>query len=206
MRNPDGIGQDDARAEGFEAMTGWLERTLKISSSVLSALLLLTYLFVGAVVVRFVAEYFINTNRSTDHWAEYFDVIPTRDSFPIGKHPKFISHSIWHLEVRAAWPDVLRCKMLDGPEEGEIVSFRLQLDGEEKPWELSYEPLKPRMSGFYDNDGKLVDGSTSGIWTWSGQIPKYRSVCWLEPKPVVNPSPFVYRDIPAPDTKTFLFE
>jgi len=176
---------------------------------VLNALLSVSFwsllFFTYGVTARFAIEYTVNSTRNTSHWVEYFDVVPTRENYPVGTHPKFRSHSIWHLTVRAAWPDVMRCNMLEGPDRGEIVSFRLQTSEEERLWELSFEPVKPRMTGFYDENGELLEDSSSGIWMWNGQIPQYKSMCWLEPNPVINPSPLVFRDVPAPHTQLFWF-
>ncbi len=146
----------------------------------------------------FTLQYTIDSSRDTSHWVEYFDVQPAREYFEIGEAPKFISHAIWHYAVFASWPDVMWCLMLDGPENGEVVRYSLT-------FETYGEPRKAGMSGFYDDEGNVLEGSSHGFWTWSGALPRYKSNCWLEPKPVINPSPLVYREIDVPDTRPFFF-
>ncbi|WP_299071286.1 hypothetical protein [uncultured Paraglaciecola sp.] len=179
-------------------MKRWIQKTFRISSQVLSGLRVLVLSASAGVIVMFTLQYTIDSSRDTSHWVEYFDVQPAREYFEIGEAPKFISHAIWHYAVFASWPDVMWCLMLDGPENGEVVRYSLT-------FETYGEPRKAGMSGFYDDEGNVLEGSSHGFWTWSGALPRYKSNCWLEPKPVINPSPLVYREIDVPDTRPFFF-
>lgn len=185
-------------------MTLWLERTLNISNGAIEAVKILAMYFCAGVAFMAAAQYVHDKYRDTSHWAEYYDVQPTREVYPIGYAPTFVSHSVWYKDIRVAWPDVLHCRMLDGPEKGRTIIYRLSSDTPVR--EMFYEMVKPRVSGFYDELGALVDGSTDGVWSWGGQLPRYRSECVLEPIPILNPSPLVYRLIDVPKTEKFEFQ
>lgn len=178
-------------------MTDLLGRVLKLSDRLIRVGLLMASLFVGSVVLKFAIEYTVNSLRGTAHWVEYFDVQPTREIFSIGEPPKFISHSIWHHRVLAKWPDVMWCLMEGGEEEGRTIRFSL------KPMDAG--PRKPGMSGFYDEDGDVIEGSSDGVWTWEGLLPRHPATCTLEPKPMIFPSPLVSRQIDLENTRLFRF-
>ncbi|WP_299082796.1 hypothetical protein [uncultured Paraglaciecola sp.] len=207
MWNIDGSGQDDAGSQGFEAVKHWLEQTLKVSTTMLSTLLLIAYLFVGAVVLRFAAEYAINSTRDTSHWVEYFHVEPVIDVFPVGFKPVFNSKSIKHSAILGSWPDVMWCLIHEGPAAGKKVRFEspsAARRSEDIP--DRWVPLHVGMTGFRDKEGHPIQGSSSGDWKWSGDIPVYPATCSLDSKLIIRPSFGVEREVPVPSSGMFSFE
>ena len=179
-------------------MTRWLERTFAVSSGMLTALLAVVVLGSSAVALRYVAEYVVNSHRDSSHWVEYNEVKPVADSFPVGTQPIFYTRAIWHQEIVVAWKDILWCEPSEGPYKGKRI--RHDATGSERR-----EVRRPGMSGYYDEAGYMLDGSSSGYWQWDGPIPAHAGTCWLEPRPTLYPSEFVTRHVSVDLTPTFEF-
>ena len=175
-----------------------VDRIMGATNNVFRAILFLSMCFVGAVAFAVTLEYVVNKTRSTDHWVKYYNVRPSDLVFDVGEQPVLISQSDWRYAVLAAWPDIMWCMDIEGPQKGLLIAYRLK-------FETGGELRKPGKSGFYDEDGSITDGSTSGRWSWSGTLPQYESDCHVEPKPVLYPSPGVVRHVELPPTKQFFF-
>lgn len=176
----------------------WFTTALRISEGLIRAIVLCVAFGVGAVVVRFIAEYVVNENRPIDFWVQYYDVRPTKYWWPVGAKPRFLSHSQWFNEVEVDWPDVMWCRDSEGPSKGEL--YRISADSEgEKNHKI------PGKSGFYDDEGNLLEGSSPGFWKWSGDVPLFPSKCFLDPNLRLYPSPLVVRKLDIPKTDVFFF-
>lgn len=179
-------------------MKRWLRMTFAISSSLWLSLMLVAGLGTGAVAVRFAIEYIVNTQRNVTHWVDYETVEPVSSVYPIGSQPVFFSKATWHREVIVAWPDVMWCKPTEGPNAGTVR--RLTASAQNRK-----EVRDAGTVGHYDEAGNLAQGSSSGFWQWDGPVPQYAATCWLDPNPVLYPSPLVERYVHVPPTTPFEF-
>jgi len=179
-------------------VTRWLARTLAVSNGVLASLALIVALGCSAVTIRYLVEYVVNNNRDTSHWVEYFEVSPVAESFPVGSQPVFYSRATWHTEVLAGWQDVMWCEETEGPYKGR--QRRMEATGFDRR-----ELRRTGLVGHYDENGKRVAGSFAGYWEWQGPVPAHPATCWLDPRPVLYPSPLVGRSVPVPPTSIFEF-
>ena len=184
--------------DNLEVIASKLDYIVSGLEGVMRLVLLVMALFCAGVLLKCVVEYTVNSTRSTDHWVKYYDVRPVRQFFSIGEYPVFISHSEWHHDVVALWPDVMHCTAVAGKGKGMTTEYRLE-------FKTKGEPKKAGKSGFYDEKGNVVAGSSDGRWAWSGRLPSYASDCTLQPVPVLYPSPLVVRTVDIPRSKVFRF-
>lgn len=186
----------------------WVDRLGTLIVALTGILTRLSIWGIAAIVVLFTVEYGVNNVRPTDHWVKYYLVLAARDAvgepiegprvFKIGSKPEFFTQSEWFIDVPVAWPDVMWCLLQDGPNKGRTKRYTAPNGN------IKY-PRKAGITGFYEEDGTLVKGSTPGYWDWEGDVPKYAAQCQLEANPVLYPSPFVERHVVLPLTDYFYF-
>lgn len=149
-------------------------------------------------VMQYVAYEYV---YDADHWVKGYTVEPLRTNpmdpeselvqYKPGTRPWFQSRAAWLKDTGVVWDDLLWCYMLDGPRKGATVRF----EGPAKPRPF---PRKPGLVGHYDEHGHMIEHSTSGLWPWSGDVPEYEADCWLEPIPILHPSPLVEKRVDVP--------
>jgi len=177
-------------------MTQWASRFIRTANGTLLAIMLLTCTTTLAVTARYVIEFGVNSTRDTSFWVEYYIVKPVRPVFKLGVKPSFFSHSEWHEATLASWPDVMYCTDIEGPNQG--LQRRLGAP-------VSKNLREPGRSGFYDDEGYLMEDSTPGVWEWEGAVPRYESDCTMKPWAHLFPSPLVHRVVDIPATSVFHF-